>query len=142
MSYATPEALAERIGQDVLVQATDRASPPSGVADQAVIARALADADAVIDASLAVRYRLPLAAVPAVVTDLALAIAAYKLHRFAPDPKIKDDYEQALRDLREIAAGSKRLDLAGVEPKGSGAGGVQVSDRRPPLTPDSLAGFI
>ena len=142
MTYATLDDLADRFGIDVLLQLADRAVPPAGVVDADVVARALADTDAVIDASLAVRYRLPLASVPAIVRDLALSIAIYKLHRYAPDPKIKDDYDQALKDLREIADGRKKLDVAGIEPATSGAGGVVAIDRERPLTPESMIGFI
>lgn len=142
MTYATLAGLTDRYGEDVLLQLTDRGASATGVVDASVVARALADTDAVIDASLAVRYRLPLAAVPAIVADLALTIAIYKLHRYAADPKIKDDYQQALMDLDAIAAGRKKLDLAGVEPASSGAGGVMTIDRDRPLTPETMTGFI
>lgn len=142
MTYATLDALEVAYGRDLLVQVTDRGPVLSGVVDGAVVDRALAYADATVDASLAVRYRLPLMQVPAIVVEIALAIAMYKLHRFQPNPKIKDDYDQALRDLRDIAKGEKKLDLAGIEPKTSGAGGVVATDRERPLTPESLSGFI
>lgn len=142
MTYATLAGLTDRYGADLLLQLADRATPPAGVVDADVVGAALANADAVIDAALAVRYRLPLAAVPAIVADLAEAIAIYKLHRFSPEPKIKDEYDQALRDLRDLAEGRKKLDLAGVEPTSSGAGGVQAIDRPRPLTPETMTGFI
>ena len=140
MTYATLDALAERYGQDVLLNVADRSG--SGVVDEGTVERALAGADAQIDASLAVRYRLPLVSVPPVVVDLALAIAIYKLHRFAPDPKIDKEHDQALRDLRDIADGRKKLDLAGVEAPTSGAGGVIATDRARDVTPENLRGFI
>lgn len=140
MTYATLASLSDRYGDDVLNAAGDRTG--AGVADQGAVDRALANADATIDASLSVRYRLPLAEVPETVVDLAQAIAIYKLHRFAPDPKIEKDYEQALRDLRDIAKGDKKLDLAGIEPATSGAGGVVATDRERPFTSDSMTGFI
>lgn len=142
MTYATLAALEDRYGHDLLLQVADRASPPAGVVSPGAIARAQADADATVDASLAVRYRLPLVDVPAIVADIALAITIYKLHRFQPDPKIKDEYDQALRDLRDIAEGRKKLELAGIEPRTSGAGGVMAIDRERPLTPETLVGFI
>lgn len=142
MTYATLDALIVRYGEDVIVQLADRTVPASGVIDQAAVDRALASAAATIDSSLAVRYRLPLAAVPPVVEDAATAIAFYKLHRFAPEQKAKDEYDQALRDLADLATGRKRLDLAGIEPPTSGGGGVVASDRPRDLTPDNLVGFI
>ncbi|WP_242095495.1 DUF1320 domain-containing protein [Sphingomonas sp. CROZ-RG-20F-R02-07] len=142
MPYTSVTALVDRLGEDVLIQLTDRASPPTGAIVSSVVDQALANADAVIDASLAMRYRLPLIAVPVVVADLALSIAAYKLHRFAPDPKVKDDYDQALKDLGDIAAGRKKLELAGIEAPTSGAGGVVTTDRARDFTPENLHGFI
>jgi phage gp36-like protein len=102
----------------------------------------LASTDAVIDAALAVRYRLPLGATPPIVADLAAAIAIYKLHRSSPEQKIKDDYDQALKDLAAIGKGTLRLDLAGNEPAGSGGGGVIATDRPRDFSPDNLRGFI
>lgn len=142
MTYATLAGLDERYGTDLLVQLSDRASPPAGVVDVSVVEKALTGADATIDAALAVRYRLPLASVPPVVVEIAEAIAIYKLHRFEAGGKIKDDHDQALKDLDAIASGRRKLDVAGIEPKGTGSGGVVTSDRPRDMTPDNLAGFI
>lgn len=142
MTYATLAGLLDRYGEAVIIGVTDRAEPPAGVVDQGVVDRALVGTDAVIDASLAMRYRLPLTQVPPVVADIALSIAIYKLHRFAVDQKIKDEYDQALKDLADIAAGRKKLDLAGLEPASSGAGGVVTTDRVRPLSADTMGGFI
>src|SRR5581483_5414709 len=142
MSYATQEELIDRYSERMLVQLTDRAQPATGEIDAAVVARALADTDATIDGYLKGRYRLPLAETPPLVTDLALQIAIYKLHRKSPDEKIRKDYDDALRTLRDIASGTVRLDVAGVEPAASGASGVKTNDRERPLTPENLKGFV
>lgn len=142
MTYASQEQLVARFGAQTLVSLTDRAVPPTGEIDTAVVAQALADTDAMIDGYLAGRYQLPLVDVPALLRDPALAIAIYKLHTFAPDPKIKDDYELALKQLRDISSGVIKLGVAGVEPAGTGAGGVQMTDRERPLTQENLTGFI
>lgn len=142
MTYTSLLALQRRFGAGMLVQLTDRAPVSTGLLDQTVVDQALADTDAVIDASLAVRYRLPLAATPAVVADLALAIAIYKLHVVEPDGKIARDYLQALKDLDKIASGEKRIDAAGLEPDSSGASGVLTFDRDRELTPDTLRGYV
>ncbi len=142
MTYATLAQLTDRFGTQVLIQITDRGEVPTGTIDADVVARALADTDAVIDGYVGVRYRLPLDPAPELVTDLALAIAIYKLHVFAPDPKLKDDYDQALRTLREISTGTVRLNSAGIESPSSGAQGVQYIDRERPLTPETMTGFI
>lgn len=140
MPYATLDELIDRYGENLLINLTDRAG--SGVVDADVVARALADTDAEIDGYLKLRYTLPLEATPPLIADLALRLAIWKLHVYEPDPKIRADYEDAKRTLKEIAVGTVRLDLAGVEPPGSGGAGVRVTDRERPLSEASLKGFI
>ncbi|MFN3676162.1 MAG: gp436 family protein [Sphingomonas pseudosanguinis] len=140
MTYTTLDALRTRFGEVQLIQLTDRAG--AGVVDVATVNQELANTDATINAALAVRYQLPLATVPAVVSGIALAIAIYKLHVYACDPKIKDDYDQALKDLDAIATGKRKLDVAGIEPTTNGAGGVMATDRERPITPETMHGYI
>ncbi len=142
MSYATLSELTERTGEPMLIELSDRAEPPLGAIDNDVVDRALTDADATIDGYLKGRYLLPLAATPPLVRDLALAIAVYKLHRNVASDKVRRDYDDALKLLRDIAAGVVRLDVAGVEPAASGTGGVRATDRARDLTPDNLKGFV
>lgn len=142
MTYASQAMLEKRFGPAMLVELTDRADPPTGQIDADLVAQELGNTDAVINGYVGNRYRLPLDPTPDLVTDLALVIAIYKLHRYAPDPKIKDDYEQAIRTLEHISAGKVKLDAAGIEPAPSGASGVQFIDRERPLSPETLRGFI
>jgi phage gp36-like protein len=140
--YATQAQLIERYGERMLVDLSDRADPPAGAINAGVVARALADTDAVIDGYLAGRYALPLAATPPQLLDLALSIAIYKLHPSEPDPKIKADYEDAKKDLLKISTGVIRLPAAGIEPAAATSSGVETIDRERELSPESLKGFI
>ena len=142
MAYTTLAALTARFGADMLTRATDRAAVPTGAIDSAVVAKAIADAQAVIDGYLAGRYALPLADVPPLVAALAEDVAIWKLHPYDPDPKVKADYDAAMRALRDIAAGTIRLPLAGAEIAGSGSTGAQVTDRARPFTEDNMRGYI
>lgn len=142
MTYATQTQLTERFGAAMLVNLTDRAAVATGAIDVAVIARALADTDAMIDGYLAARYTLPLTEVPPLVADLAMQIAIYKLHVNDPDPKISKDYDNALRMLRDIGTGAVRISAAGIEPAGATANGVVVTDRERPFTESAMKGFI
>lgn len=142
MTYATQAELVERFGETMLIDLTDRANPPAGTIDAGVVADALADTDAMIDGYLLGRYLLPLAATPALLKDLAKAIAIYKLHGDSVADKIRADYQDALKTLDKIAAGTIRLNVAGVEPVSSGASGVKTTDRPRDFTPDNLKGFI
>lgn len=143
MSYTTLDQLVGRFGEQLLKDLTDRANPPSGSIDVAVVAQELANTDAVIDGYLAGRYVLPIVgAVPPLLADLALAIAIYKLHPYEPDPKIERDYTNAIASLGKVGTGAIRLPVAGVEPAGSDASGVVTIDRERPLTPENMSGFI
>lgn len=142
MSYTSQQVLVDRFGERLLLELTDRADPPAGAIDAAVVDRALEDTDAVIDGYLAGRYALPLAVTPPLLADLAAQIAVYKLHITSPDPKIGDDYKAAIATLTRIADGTVRLPAAGIEPTSSGSAGVEAIDRERPLTPENLAGFI
>lgn len=142
MPYSTLEQLTDRHGQRALVALTDRDETPTDAIDTDVVDRAIEDADAVIDGYVGRRYQLPLAAVPALITDLSQAIAIWKLHRFEPPGKVKTDYEDAIRTLRDISSGSIVLDVEGEEPEGTEGGGVRITDRERPLTAANLKGFI
>lgn len=142
MTYATQSQLIDRVGAAMLIGLTNRGAAPLGAIDAAVMARALTDADEIINGYLA-RYTLPLATVPGLLADVAAAIALWKLHVTEPEAKIKADYEGALRTLRDIAQGVIRIpDAAGVEPATSGHSGVQIVDRARPLTEENMRGFI
>lgn len=142
MTYASQDILEDRFGSRMVIELTDRASPPTGVANGDVIARALSDADATIDGYLAAKYALPLTEVPPILVDLASTIAIYKLHRFKPDDKIVKDYEEAMRSLRDIANGTVRLPLAGIEPAARNDSGVKTTDRSRPFSNENLTGFV
>jgi phage gp36-like protein len=142
MTYATLDNLNERFGERMLIALTDRDEISTGVMDVSVIDQALSDADAIIDGYLVGRYTLPVSETPDLVVDLAQCIAIYKLHTSTAPEKIKDDYNQAMRQLREIADGKIRLSIAGVETETTGASGARITDRERPMTAENLKGFI
>jgi phage gp36-like protein len=142
MTYASQADLVDRYGTDMLVDLTDRATPPAGAIDAAVVERALNDTDAQIDGYLLGRYLLPLATTPVVLRDIAQAMAIYKLHRDTVADKIAADYKSALDTLKQVASGAIRLNVAGAEPASSGASGVRTTDRERDMTPGNLRGFI
>lgn len=143
MSYATLAQLTDRYGERMLLQLSDRSTPPSGVIDTSVVDRALANTDAMIDGYLAGRYVLPLTETPPLLSGLAQEIAIYKLHPFQPDPKIEQEYKDALSQLDKISKGTIRLPLATIgEPVVTGADGVVAIDRERDFTPENMTGFI
>lgn len=143
MTYATQTSLTERYGEQMLVALSDRADVPTGSIDAAVVARALAEADALIDGYLAGLYSLPLASVPPILPPLAEAIAIYTLHITEPEAKVKADYEAAIKRLADISKGVIKLkDAAGLEPAAPQGTGVQITDRERAFTPDTMRGFV
>jgi phage gp36-like protein len=109
VSYANRDELQARFGEAELVQLTDRTK--SGQVDDAVLARALADADAEIDSYLAGRYALPLDTVPPVVVAAACDLARFRLYGIrAPEP-VRQRYEDARAWLRDLAAGKALLNV-------------------------------
>lgn len=108
MSYASKQDLIDRFGADELARLTDRALGQT--IDDTVIARALGDADAMIDSYLAKRAPTPLSPVPALVLSHACAIARYQLHQDSAPERVKDAYKAALSWLELAAAGKVTID--------------------------------
>lgn len=142
MTYATLQGLIDRFGSATIESLTDRAEPPAGAIDEDVVDRALVDTDGIVDGYLRTRYVTPLTEVPPQIADIALSIAVYKLHRWEPDPKILRDYQDALRSLRDIAAGTIVLTADSLTPTPTGGTGARATDRARPLTPETMKGFI
>lgn len=142
MTYATLQQLTDRYGASLLVLLTDHEEIATGTIKEEVINRALADTDAVINGFLQDRYRLPLAEIPPMLADIGQSIAIWKLHRTKPDDKVETDYKEAMSLLRDIAKGTVRLSVDGVEPTGTGSAGIRITDRERPLTAENLKGFI
>lgn len=143
MPYASQATLIARYGTASLIAQTDRAEVPTGAIDTAVVARALADADAVIDGYVGRKFSLPLTVTSPLLEDIAAKIAFWNLHVTMPDEKVKLDYQEALRQLREIAAGTIGIPGAtGAEPEGTGSSGAAFTDRERPFDPDKMTGFI
>lgn len=110
MSYATQQDLVDRYGLDEIVQLTDRTG--TGQVDATVVARALADADAIIDAYVGLVTTLPLSSVPPRLSQAACVIARYSLWQDGHPDRVRLDYEDAIAWLRDIAAGRASLGLA------------------------------
>ena len=107
MPYATLANLIERFGELELTQLTDAASP--GLIDEAVVTRALADAEAVVDGHLGGRYTLPLASVPPVLTGAVCDLARARLYKDAMPEVVKQRHEDALKYLTLLGQGKITL---------------------------------
>lgn len=105
MGYATDVDIIDLYGHDTLDRLADRDG--DGVADAPKVQRALDDAAALVDGYIATRVTLPLATVPAVLKNLSIDIAVYRL---ATDAGLLSEdarrrHEDAIQFLRDVAAG-------------------------------------
>jgi phage gp36-like protein len=109
LSYATLQDLIDRYGERELIEVADRDEPPAGAPDPVIVQRALDDATAEVDAYLSVKYATPLVTVPNAVLSATCVISRYRLHDDKATERIRADYEDAIRWLKDIAAGRALL---------------------------------
>lgn len=126
MSYATQQDLIDRFGEDELIALTDRADPPAGAIDAAVVARALGDAAAMIDGYIGSRYALPLAEVPPLLVGISCDLARYALCNDQPTETIATRRDQAVAMLRDIASGKLALPVGETETPAPTSVGVAI----------------
>ena len=117
MTYATQADMIERFGAEAIEALTDHER--SGQIDAEALGRALADADAEIDAILARRYAVPLATWPDHITRVACDLARANLYDHDVPDAVADRRDMALAWLRDVAAA--RADLPGVAEKAGAA---------------------
>lgn len=142
MSYASLADLNELAGQEEILQVADRDN--DGEPDTDVIAAALAHADNTINGYLAVRYAIPLTAVPDLVRTWAVALARYRLHRDGPPDHVVRDANAATAALKDVARG--QIDLP-IDPNdgslaSAATGGIAVTGPEPVFTQDKLEGWL
>lgn len=141
MPYATQQDLVDRFGEDELIQLTDRADPPANAIDAVAVARALTDADALIDGYLGSRYALPLAEVPPLLVGIACDLARYQLYPVAPIEAVATKRDQAVATLRDIASGKIALPVGEAETPAPASAGVQIAGPGRVFSADTLKDF-
>jgi phage gp36-like protein len=127
MSYASKANMIVRFGEGEVIALTDRAN--LGTIDDAVLAGALAEADAEIDPYLAPRHKLPLASVPKILSGYACDIARYRLcgADVTETDSVRNRYKDAVRFLESVAAGRIGLGLDAANNVAPPANTVQFS---------------
>lgn len=128
MSYATKASMIARFSEAEVVALTDRSN--LGVVDDAVLAGALAEADAEIEPYLAPRYKLPLASVPKILTGFAGDITRYRLcgAGVTETDDIRDRYKDAIKFFEHVASGKIGLGLDAANNAAPPANTVQFSE--------------
>lgn len=127
MAYCTQDDLLKLIPERELAELTTEAGETP---DAEVVEENIAKADAEIDAYLAVRYQVPLAATPARVKALSADLALYHLYtRRSVMPEVRrQKYEDAVKFLKDVGAGRAEIIGAdGVEAPGDAQEVTEIS---------------
>lgn len=127
--YASLADMQARYRPEDLLQLSDW--DDTGVLDAARIARALADAGALIDGYVSRRYgdrsALP---VPPLLTQFACILAFHILHRASAPDGVQKAREQTLASLRDIAAGKLAIDEGQIDALPARPGAIHVEGRK------------
>jgi phage gp36-like protein len=127
MTYATKADRVRLYGEQELLELTDRADPPAGEIDDAVIAGALSDAEAEINSYISTRVTTPVTPVPTILGNKTCAIARYFLWKDRASEKVTNDYNNAIAWAKGVSAGAISLGNAGDTPTTAvGAGAPKV----------------
>ncbi|GBL46226.1 Mu-like prophage protein GP36 [Sulfuriferula multivorans] len=121
MAYTTQAEMVDAFGSLEIIQLTDRADPPLGAVDAAVLATALDDAAAEIDSYLVGRYTLPMSPAPSVLKRFNREMARYLLYKDAAPQEIADRYKSAIKFLTNVANGVASLGPDSVGQQAPGA---------------------
>lgn len=136
--YASQTDLEKRINPDILIDLTDDGD--TGSVDADILAAALADADATIDARLAERYSLPLAESHAILTTIAVDLAVCNLYdrREGPPDHWFKRRENSLELVERIVRGE--ISLGASDPLANSDAGA-ISATEPVFTSETLKNF-
>lgn len=137
-AYATLDDMLARFQESELVQLTDEAG--AGTIDQDKVDQAIVAASGTIDAYLAGAYKLPLATVHPTLVDLACDMARFRLCRGNPTEGVERAHTAAMKTLREIAAGTIKID-SGVEEHVERPGAVLIEGADRIFSRDRMKGF-
>jgi phage gp36-like protein len=111
MAYCSQDDVELRVSGEELLALADRDG--DGAVDAEVVERAVADAAAVVDSYLRVRFAVPVAPVPEVLRTVTVNLAVYYLQLGCDS--VTDDaraqHEEDLNWLRDVAAGRASLGL-------------------------------
>lgn len=143
MTYALKQDLIDRFGSEEIVQLTDRANIPPTTVDDIVVGRALADADAMIDAYLGKVYSLPLTVTPPVLVKIAADLARSYLHGESADKDsiVTRNAKAAMDWLRDVSKGLISIDDGGEQPAQAGDGAIKANPSTRVFRRDTLRGL-
>lgn len=139
MTYATQQNMIDRFGQQELIELTDHTN--IGVINTLVLASALADADAEINAYIGSRYTLPLANVPPILVKFAADVARYQLYDTRASEQVKQRYDDAIKFFKALAIGTVSLGLNSLNAPVVDMGGVAYKAATPVFNSATLSDY-
>ena len=143
MPYSSIDDLRDLMTDGDLVALTDDAN--TGVVDAVRAAKAIDDADALIDGYLDKRYTLPLSTVPTVITSISADIANYNLHSRRPgamNDVIVERNKGAIRLLSDIAKGIVTIGATAAAQQSNQVSPGLVSGNRRVFDRENLEGML
>lgn len=141
MAYSTKGDILEQLDEAILIQLTD--DDDLGVVNDDRVTRAIADADATIDAYCQGRYSIPLDPVPDKMRQVSVDLAIYNLYSrrgdAAPETR-KDRHKEAIRFLEKVSEGKISLGASTPSPETTG-NSVEIDQSDRIFTRDEMSGF-
>lgn len=134
MTYCIQQDLLDRIGEDKLIQLTDKER--LGEMNTEVLNRALQDADGQIDSYVGARYSLPINPISKTLVRIACFLTIYYLHDKQRTEQVREDYDDSIKALAGISKGTIDIgiDVTGAKPATTGSvefeNGSNVFDRK------------
>jgi len=110
--YITQDDLFSQISEEELISLTD--DEELGSINTERVNACISQAEAIIDSYLGARYKLPFEVVPEVLKKIAVDMTVYFLEsrRRAPTEERRQNYEDAVKFLKDIAKGIASLGIS------------------------------
>ncbi len=146
--YASQGTLVPSLMSELLVAQITRDDAAATTVDEDVLDTIIEDVESEVDTYVGVRYALPLASVPVLITRLASRLTRYRLYTSRPgtvEEWIEKDYARDIKTLEEIRDGRRELGLtaageaAGAEPNAGRA--VRASSLPPVFGRSNMGDF-
>jgi phage gp36-like protein len=142
MAYCTQDDIEKLIpAADLAILTTENEQEP----DAAVVAKAIADADAEIDGYLGIKLSVPLSPVPELVKAISVDVAVYNLHKRRPLLPMPDTCRQSYADrinfLKNVVAGNTTIGATAALPTAVSTDVAEIGSSTRVFSTDTLKGF-